>query len=607
MARLSLRANSGLILAIAAGLLLAVPQAFARNLLQFQTPGASDDLRDDLLGASLLQAARRDKVTDPQDLFAAARAEYSRLLGALYARGHYSGVIHVLIDGREAANIAPLDAPSRIDRIDVTVDPGPAFTFSRAEIAPLAPKTLLPKDFAKGSVAASGTIRGAVAVGVEAWRDAGHAKAATIAQDLTADHGDSTLSASVNLNPGPKLRFGKLAITGQDRMRERRIHKIAGLQEGDVFSPLQLSRATERLRRTGIFRSVVLTENDTITAPDYLGITAAVVEEKLHRYSFGAEIASFDGLNLNGSWLHRNLLGGGERLEVTSEITNIGAQASGMDYAIGVTLDRPATLSPDTNARFQFDIAHLDEQDFNANTLATGISFSHIFNEQLSARIGVDYEYAEGADVAGDFLYRNLSFPIGTIWDKRNSKTDATKGFYLEAELKPFLGFGTTDSGARLTFDGRAYRGFGDQNGVVLAGRIQGGAILGSSLAGTPRDFLFYTGGGGTVRGQPYQSLGVAVLGAPGAEFKTGGTYFLATSAELRTRVTEKIGVVGFVDVGQVSVGGFNDASADWQAGAGLGLRYATGFGPVRLDVAAPVGGNTGQGVQIYVGIGQSF
>lgn len=607
MARLSLRANSGLILAIAAGLLLAVPQAFARNLLQFQTPGASDDLRDDLLGASLLQAARRDKVTDPQDLFAAARAEYSRLLGALYARGHYSGVIHVLIDGREAANIAPLDAPSRIDRIDVTVDPGPAFTFSRAEIAPLAPKTLLPKDFAKGSVAASGTIRGAVAVGVEAWRDAGHAKAATIAQDLTADHGDSTLSASVNLNPGPKLRFGKLAITGQDRMRERRIHKIAGLQEGDVFSPLQLSRATERLRRTGIFRSVVLTENDTITAPDYLGITAAVVEEKLHRYSFGAEIASFDGLNLNGSWLHRNLLGGGERLEVTSEITNIGAQASGMDYAIGVTLDRPATLSPDTNARFQFDIAHLDEQDFNANTLATGISFSHIFNEQLSARIGVDYEYAEGADVAGDFLYRNLSFPIGTIWDKRNSKTDATKGFYLEAELKPFLGFGTTDSGARLTFDGRAYRGFGDQNGVVLAGRIQGGAILGSSLAGTPRDFLFYTGGGGTVRGQPYQSLGVAVLGAPGAEFKTGGTYFLAASAELRTRVTEKIGVVGFVDVGQVSVGGFNDASADWQAGAGLGLRYATGFGPVRLDVAAPVGGNTGQGVQIYVGIGQSF
>ena len=142
---------------------------------------------------------------------------------------------------------------------------------------------------------------------------------------------------------------------------------------------------------------------------------------------------------------------------------------------------------------------------------------------------------------------------------------------------------------------------------MVLAGRLQGGAILGSSVAGTPRDFLFYTGGGGTVRGQPYQSLGVTVLGPPGAEFKTGGTYFLAASAEVRAKVTEKIGVVGFVDAGQVSVGGFNDASANWQAGAGLGLRYATGFGPLRLDVATPVGGDTGQGVQIYVGIGQSF
>ena len=607
MARLGLRAKSGLFLAIAAGLLLVVPQAFARDLLQFQTPGASADLRGELMGASLLQAARRDNVTDPQDLFAAARAEYSRLLGALYARGHYSGVIHVLIDGREAANIAPLDAPSQIGQINVTVEPGPSFTFSRAEIAPLAPATVLPESFRKGAVAGSGAIREAVAVSVEAWRAVGNAKAAVAAQDLLADHGNSTLSASVKLNPGQKLRFGKLVITGQERMRERRIRKIAGLPEGEVFSPRELSRATERLRRTGIFRSVTLTEDNLVTAPDQLGITATVVEEKLRRYSFGAEIASFDGVNLNGSWLHRNLLGGGERLEVTGSISNIGAQASGMDYALGVTIDRPATLSPDTNARFHFDIAHLDEQDFNANTLATGISFSHIFTEQLSARAGVDYEFSDGTDVAGDFLYRNLSLPIGAVWDKRDSKTDATKGFYLEGEVKPFLGFGTTDSGARLTFDGRAYQGFGAENGVVLAGRLQGGAILGSGLLGTPRDFLFYTGGGGTVRGQPYQSLGVNVLRSGLTDIQTGGTYFLAASAEIRTKITNKIGIVGFVDAGQVSVGGFNDASTDWHAGAGLGLRYATGFGPIRLDVAAPVGGNTGKGVQIYVGIGQAF
>ncbi len=594
-------------MAFAASLTFAVTQGLAFDRIEMQVPGASEELRDDLRSASLVLAAKRDKVDDPQDLFAAARADYGRLLAALYARGYYSGVIHVLIDGREAADIGPLDAPAQISRIEIIVKPGPEFTFSRADIAPLVRGTVLPESFAPGKVAASGVIREAVGAGIDSWRDAGYAKATTAGQDLSADHRSSTLSASVLLDPGQKLRFGPLEITGEARMRERRIRKIAGLPEGETYSPLEIRRATERLRRTGIFSSVTLTEDDAVTAPDLLGITANVVEEKLRRYSVGAEIASFDGLNLNGSWLHRNLRGGGERLEISGDITNIGAQASGIDYALGITLDRPATLSPDTDASFHFDIAYLDEQDFTARTLSTGIGFSHIFSEQLSARIGLDYEFSDGNDDSGDFQYRNLSLPLGVTWDRRDSKTDATRGFYLTAEAKPFLGFGATDSGARLTFDGRAYRGLGNDNKLVFAARLQGGTIFGSSLEGTPRDFLFYTGGGGTVRGQPYQSLGVAELGTPGNEIETGGTHFLAASGEVRAKVTDKIGIVGFVDVGQVSVGGFGDASSDWHAGAGLGLRYATGFGPIRLDIAIPVGGSTGEGVQIYVGIGQSF
>ncbi len=601
------RARQGLALILAAAIALSVPQAHALDGIDFQTPGAPADLQAHLRSASLVLAAKRDKVDDAQDLFTAARAEYGRLLGALYARGYYSGVIRVLIDGREAATIAPLDAPSQIGTVVVIVEPGPAFTFSKAQIAPLARGTVLPKDFAPGAIASSGTLREAVSASIDGWRVAGHAKAAVAGQDLTADHGAGTLAATVRLAPGPRLTFGKVTLAGQVRMRENRIRKIAGLPQGEVFNPKELARAADRLRRTGIFRSVTLTEDESITAPDQLGIAVTVSEEKLRRYSFGAEIASFDGLDLTGSWLHRNLLGGGERLEVSGSIADIGAQASGIDYAIGVTIDRPATLTPDTTARFHFDIAHLDEQDFNSNTLSTGIGFSHVFTEQLTLRAGLDYEYSKGSDTSGDFLYRNLSLPIGVLWDKRDNKTDAKRGFYLEAEAKPFLGFGVTDSGARLTFDTRAYRSFGETDGIVLAGRLQGGAILGSSLLGTPRDFLFYTGGGGTVRGQPYQSLGVNVLRIGLTDVQTGGTYFLAASAELRAKFSDKIGIVGFVDVGQVAIDGFSGAASDWHAGAGIGLRYATGFGPIRLDVAAPVGGTTGEGVQIYVGIGQAF
>ena len=88
---------------------------------------------------------------------------------------------------------------------------------------------------------------------------------------------------------------------------------------------------------------------------------------------------------------------------------------------------------------------------------------------------------------------------------------------------------------------------------------------------------------------------------------KIGGTAFLGGSLEARVRVTDSIGVVGFIDAGAVGLGKVTGAGSDWQAGAGLGLRYATGVGPIRLDLAVPVHGNTGGGLQVYVGLGQAF
>jgi translocation and assembly module TamA len=154
--------------------------------------------------------------------------------------------------------------------------------------------------------------------------------------------------------------------------------------------------------------------------------------------------------------------------------------------------------------------------------------------------------------------------------------------------------------------DARAYRALGAKGGAVLAGRLQGGAILGASALGTPRTDLFYSGGGGTVRGQAYQSLGISVLDGS-TWVDTGGTAFVAASVEARVKVSANIGVVGFVDAGAVGEGTVTGANSDWQAGAGLGLRYGTAVGPIRLDLAIPVHGAVGSGVQIYVGLGQAF
>ena len=142
---------------------------------------------------------------------------------------------------------------------------------------------------------------------------------------------------------------------------------------------------------------------------------------------------------------------------------------------------------------------------------------------------------------------------------------------------------------------------------AVNEGRVQVGAVFGASLLGTPRDYLFYSGGGGTVRGQPYQSLGVNVLRAITDDYRTGGSFFLGTSVEARVKVSRKMGLVGFFDMGRIGLDNFTDDIGGWHSGAGLGLRYDTPVGPIRLDVATPVGGTTGDGVQVYVGLGQAF
>ena len=594
-ARITLFAVAALTLALTGASMQALDQ------LDFTVTGGDSRLETDLRGASGLLSAQREKRTQDLDLFADARAEYGRLLAALYAKGHYGPVIHVLIDGREAAEIAPLDAPTRIGRITVTVDPGPQFAFSRATIAPLAPRTELPDGFAVGKVAGSEVIKEAAQAGIDGWRAIGHAKTAVGAQDLVADHRNATLSAGIEMVPGPVLRFGALTINGTQRLRLERAQAIAGLPEGARFDPREVARAAERLRRSGVFSSVTLTEDDKITAPDLLGITADLVELRPRRYTFGAEIASYDGVVLSGSWLHRNLWRGGERFEISGEIAGIAAQTGGIDYRLGVTLDRPATPGPDTVLNLGLQLEQVNDTDTTAQIVDISAGFTHYFGDTLQGRAALAFSASRGRDAAGSYAYRSAELPIGLTWDRRNSKTDPTGYVYVDLGVKPFYGFGATDNGVQLTFDARGYKGLGADNRVVLAARLQGGAVLGADILDTPRDDLFYSGGGGTVRGMPFQSLGVTVDDG-GTPVTIGGNRFLAGSLEARVKVSERFGLVGFLDMGLVGQGGAND----WQAGAGIGVRYATGVGPVRLDVALPVHGN-GNGVQLYVGLGQAF
>lgn len=125
--------------------------AQALDQVEFLVATPDKNLTRALRDASVVLAGERDKRTDVQDLLTNSRAEYAALLNTLYARGHYSAVIHVYADGREVASIPPLDSPRRIDHIKITVEPGPLFALSRASVRPLPPRPELPEGFRSGT------------------------------------------------------------------------------------------------------------------------------------------------------------------------------------------------------------------------------------------------------------------------------------------------------------------------------------------------------------------------------------------------------------------------------------------------------------------------
>ncbi len=569
-----------------------------------QAPDLPDTVTDRLISASVSIKASNEETASAQDLIAAARADYGRLVSVLYSSGYYGGTVSILVDGREAANLSLLNAPPDVQKIVLHVKSGPHFVFSHARVSPLAPGTELPEGFLPGQLAKSDLIVDAARAGVEGWREEGHAKADVSKQTITADHRSDTLSADIQLSPGPRLRFGDLEVGNDGNVRAKRIKEIAALPTGEVFSPDVLKTAAENLRRTGSFQSVALGEADTPNPDGSLDVTAELTAATPRRIGFGAELSSLEGVTLSSFWLHRNLFGGAERLRLDAEIGGIGGDSGGIDYSFGARFERPATFSPNTDLFLDFRIQQSDEPDFRERSVQIGGGLKHRFSSHLSGETGLSYRFSDINDDLGSRTLQYILLPSKLTWDSRDNELDARRGSFLALDATPFIGLNRNIAGARIFADVRKYQALGaSENGVVLAGRVQVGSVMGASSADVPPEFLFFSGGAGTVRGQPYQSLSVNL----GGGLEIGGRSFLGLSGEVRAPVSEKISAVAFVDAGYIGEDSIGFDNGEWQGGSGFGIRYDTGIGPIRLDVGTPLDSDAGSQFEFYIGIGQAF
>ena len=206
----------------------------------------------------------------------------------------------------------------------------------------------------------------------------------------TADHATNRVDSRITITPGPALRFGKLTTHGNKRLSDRRLHKIAGFPEGARFDPEELEDVRKRLRRSGIFSGITLTEADYVSPGNTLDVDLMVTEQKLRRLGAGFEYSNTNGLSLTGYWINRNLFRGGERLRIDAEVEDIGGD-TGLDYLLGLRIDRPATLNADTTAYVEADIGSLQEEDYDLKFATFGLGFLWQPSDELTADVALQY------------------------------------------------------------------------------------------------------------------------------------------------------------------------------------------------------------------------
>ncbi len=552
-----------------------------------------------------LSALRSGRAANEAQLSARLTEDSELLLRILQAEGWYDAAVRTRID-------RPSGPDSQSTAAVLLVSPGERYRIGSIAIQadPTVPANLISDTLAlqPGEPIVAQRVQGAEANIAVTLPQNGYPFATVGQRDVLLDPetrlGDYVLPVTV----GPRARFGGIRTTGDLAFDTRHIGVLARFDQGELYDSRDVDDLRQALVATGLFSTVaVAPERSGQLNPDGTEQVTLLVTQDAgppRTLAASAGYGTGQGFRVEGSWTHRNLLPpeGALIASVVAGTQELGASAIFRRSNAG-RRDRT----------FQAGVEAL-RSNYDAFEALTGRLFARlsydstpIWRKPITWGIGAevlgtvekDYNLARSGRRDRKFLIGSLIGQLGL--DRTDSLLDPTRGFRAQILAQPEAALGGGfNPYFRSQLDGSAYYPFGDS--IVLAGRARIGTILNVDRFDLAPSRRFYGGGGGSVRGFAYQQLGPKdPEGDP-----LGGLSLVEGAAEVRYRFGD-YGVVGFVDVGQVydrRVPTFDDL----RAGVGIGARYYTSFGPMRIDVATPLGRRQGESrLNIYISIGQAF
>ena len=599
--------------------------------------GDAGGVKDAVMEASSLYKLRKDPPPDGDALARRATNDFGPILDALWGLGYYNGTVAVAIGGATLTIVSPdgaafiRAAESYRNRaaapVTIRVDPGPLFRLNAIRVVNGAGETLPPETLPDrvvglkaGDPATAGSLRLASDRIVDYFRKQGRPLAKVLSIAPVVNHETHAMDVTFVAAPGPVAPFGEATLVGPNSFSPDIARSFLYIQPGDPYSPRAIEDARASLREIPAVGGVRIVEGKTLDAQGRLPYEVDIEDRLPYAVGASAKYSTTNGPAGQVYWEDRNVFGGAERLRLQADIfeappwyvTSTSLKSFSihdLGGRVSASFLKPALWG----TRNDFLLDALGEKvstsgvgfvGYQAEDADATAALRHRFSQNFWVQAGIEGQTGVATDSLGRVNYTLVGVPASVNYDTTDSKLDPTTGVRLNASASGYGEFlGSTLNLADFKARGSAYYSIDPNSRFVLAGRIGLGGLAGATLDDIPANWRFYAGGGGSVRGYAYNSLGPRTIFGV-----TGGRSLFTASAELRVKITDTIGIVPFFDAGNAFVTDFPNFSAPLYMSAGLGLRYYTAIGPIRLDVAFPFQRVPGNGpVAVYASIGQSF
>ncbi len=601
--------------------------------LQIDVVGDDARVRTAIEDISTLHQLRADAPSDAETLARRAQGDVLPVIDAMWGLGYYNASVAIEVAGvamrvgmdrvdAAAAAARPFRAAERVP-VRILVDPGQRFTIRNVTLLEagsgqrLGPSAV-PQDvvaLAPGDPASAARILSAQANIVDYYREQSRPFADIVDIDPVVNHPERVMDLTISVSPGPVAGIGPITISGNDNVDERVIRSFIYTEPGDPYSPQALTGIRTTVTRIEALSSVRVRHGDTLDADGNLPLSVEVTERLPRVLGASAQFSTTDGPSTRVYWTHRNLFGGAERLRLEASafyLTEGGGDLfdrrrnvlDDMGGRVSASFMKPALWGTRNDFLADARVERDRSEGFDTRLVNVTTGIRHRFSDTFNIRAGVEYERGITRDDLGRRDYRLVGIPLSMEYDSTDNRLEPTEGIRFSGGVTPYAGaLGSSLNMVKTRFDASTYFSLDDRARYILAARIGFGSLVGADLEDIPANRRFFAGGGGSVRGYAFRSLSPTRDGRP-----IGGRSLIEGSLEARIRITDTIGIVPFIDAGGAFRESYPDFGERLRFAAGLGLRYYTGIGPIRLDVAIPLQKERGQrGYGVYIGIGQAF